>query len=62
MHVYLTIQYILNLSHAPNLNHNVIIAKQYVITPHESYTHHTIVIFEKDDGTHKLRGPDELVS
>ena len=35
----------LNLSHTSNLNHNIIIPKQHVITPHKSYTHHTILIF-----------------
>ena len=29
----------------PNLNHNVIIPRQHVITPHESYTHHNINIY-----------------
>jgi len=43
--MYITIQYILNLSHTLNLNHNGIIPKQYVITRHKSYTHHTILIY-----------------
>ena len=45
IHVYLTIQHILNLSHTLNLNHNVIIPTEHIITPHESYKHHTILIF-----------------
>ena len=45
MHMYPTIKHILYLSHTPNLNHNVIIPKQHIITPHESYTHHTILIY-----------------
>ena len=45
IHMYITIQYIINLSHTLNLNHNGIIPKQHVITPHESYTHHTILIY-----------------
>jgi len=45
IHMYLTIQHILNLSHTLNLNHNVIIPKQHVITPYESYTHHTLLIY-----------------
>ena len=43
--MYLTIQHILNLSNTLNLNHNAIISKQHVITPHELYTHHTILIY-----------------
>ena len=45
IHMYLTIQHILNLSHTPNLNHNVIIPKHHVITPQKSYTHKTILIY-----------------
>ena len=37
--MYITIQYILNLSHTLNLNHSGIITKQHVITRHESYYH-----------------------
>ena len=43
--LYLTIQHMLNLSPTPNLNHNVIIPTQHAITPHQSYKHHTILIF-----------------
>ena len=43
--MYLIIQHILKLSHTPNLNHNVMIPKQHVITPRETYTHHTILIY-----------------
>ena len=50
--MYITIQYILNLSHTLNLNHNGIIQKQHVITRHESYTHHIILIYTWH--THRL--------
>ena len=50
--MHIIIQYILNLSHTLNLNHNGITPKQYVITRDESYTHHTILIYTWH--THRL--------